>query len=455
MNINDLLKTNYIIEEKHNAFLEHNGTFLILSIEFKSKKSYDDFHKDHYDIINAKSFIGNKHYSFIECDNIGMSSYNKRIYLKYRVIMVTNYCIDNLDFKCFNSFSISFGDISWFVSDKASYEFLSDNNSMGINNFYKEYNLDFGKLIIFKNYTFKEKSNLFTMDNDILFKFDLNKSVSYNELIEIIYTFRNLLMIIGKRNINISSLYVEIDNRKYVFLDCFKEYNYSPINSIYENYLNHRVLTLCDINNFDKFINNFYREYKKLLPIIDSLFSNAKYSLPSKVRFINSATMVEDFANLYMTGEVNKETKIEDEKNKNAFVKKIFKVIEKVIVIEDENKGNICLGLKSILNDMQSSFVTKIKILIKKVNYTFNFDETQIEKISKQIRDARLACVHKGIFIDSKKTIYLNIYSSFIDDIIYLNILKILKININGNYSHIIEVDYNSKQLFDNISFKK
>ena len=454
--IDDILNDWYKIDEKFNSYFEVDERYINIVIEFDNLDEFNKFNKDIYDVINIKSIRSDNELSLINCSRYCVENSSNKIRIKYRVDRISEFVIKSIDDSVFDDITFSLDDINWFVLDETNYSFDPINENVKFNNYVKSYNLSFGKITIYRLFSFAHKSNEFKMNDDIAFNIKFNSAITYTEVIEKVYSFRNLLMIFGRRYLNVVNMFITNKEKEYRIIDCYKEYNHHPINNNYREYLDHHTLTLKCLKDFPQLINRYYEEYNKMLPIIDSWFSNVKFQLPPKVRFINLTTMIEDFANLYLKNKVNDDSINEAQKIKNDFIENIFGIFNKKMKITDSDKIAIKKELNELVKDNnQTSFIIKTKTLINNVNEIFEYSNNEIEIIIENIRNARLACIHKSIYIDEEKIQYISKYSDFIDDIVFLNILKLCGSDLRFDEWKCIEYNYQKKDLTHPIKFKK
>ena len=453
--INNLLKENYKIENKYYAFFEKTENSCNLRILFDNRDDFNYYNKEHYDIINVQSIISNIKLSLINCERCSVESKNGKLQITYEIDRISKFIIKSTNDKIFDDISFSFNDISWFVLDETSYSFDPIKEAVKFKSYLKEYKVSFGVIKIYRKFDFFHGVNKFKLADDIVFNIRFKQKISYNEVIEKIYCFKNFLMIIGRRNLNVTKMFITDNKRKYDIIDCYKEYSYRSLNKRYKEYLDYHTLTLNSLDNFSKMIEIFYGEYEKILSIIDSWFSTLKYTLPTKVNYINATTMVEDYCNLYLKKETKKEVELENKKIKTRFINDILDIINSKFEINENDKAEINEELNKLVKDNnQSSFIAKVKELINNVNEVFNYTTDEIEKISENLRNARTACVHKGIFIDENKSRYVLKYSYFINDVIFLNVLKLCDFDMNFKKLECVEFNYSKDELIYKVNFK-
>ena len=449
----DLIKDHYIAFDKYTAMLEQGERFLNLVIEFDNIKDFKEINKDKYEVIEICSTSTGDKYVLTNCIYKSEHTDEEKYVITYHIDRISEFLFSNLEDKVINNVCFRIDDIYWFIRDQEGIILNVKEKDVKYNPFKYSFDWQDGKFNIYGLTDFFDSKLSCTITEDLLFEIEFNKAKSFNEVIKKIYCIRNLLMVLGRRNLNITDIYINEGEEQRKIYDCYTEYKYKPDNETYSDYLDHHTITLKSIDNFQDVINCFINNYQTLMPIIDSWFSNEKYSLPSRVKFMNSITMIEDFANKYKKELVKIESKKASEENKSSFIEKIFTVLEDYIEIAEDNKEVIKNELYKIINDSSASIEFKIKILIEEVNDLLKLDENQISIIAKNIKEARIACIHKGIFIDGDKEKYVHIYAEFINDLIFLNTLRMLGIEFIDE--KLFFFNYDKEKLFDIVVFRK
>lgn len=442
--INDILDQTFIAFKKYYVRLKKENRFIFAYMEFRTREEFIEYNKDKYDSIVIEEISQKTKYSLLECEKYGTESNGKNFKIKYRVDRIINDTLKDLKKKYINEVEFVFDDINWFMNDNSSYDFDPIKCCVNVNHLYLEYSTNFGKVTIYKEFSFTEKTDEFNIKNDIVFKLKFDKEINYHEFRNKIYCFRNLLLILGRRHLDIKKIKInECD-----LYDCYEEYNYRPLNDRYMEYLDHHTITIKSIDNFGDAISNFFNIYDTIMPIIDGYFCNLKYTLPTKVKFINICSMIEDYANLFLNEESKKYREKEANNNKEKFIKKIAnKMLEQKIIGEKNFDSVINILEEEVKKDNSLTFKDKTISIIKNVNNSFEFDDSKIELISDNFREVRKQIVHKGVFIREELYPILESYCSFIEDIIYLNILNEIGIDISNSIFKCIEFNYDKKDL--------
>lgn len=346
--------------------------------------------------------------------------------------------------KNFNEIDLCFEDISWLFNETEYFQIEPLDDVISFNGFSNEYKTFFGKIIVGNFNTVKQTKSEINIKNDFEFKFIFNNSVSYNEVYEKIYAFRNLLLILGRRYFDIK----RIKLNDIELIDCFEEYLYNPLSKQYLEYLDHHTITLSEIDNFGEVVTNFLNLYDKIISIIDSFFVQTKYNLPDKVSFFNACSMIEDYVNLFLIEEAKANGEEEAANNKMKYIKKcINDMINEKIIVEEQKADVEIILYKHVKKNENLSFKEKVMALVKNVNNSFNFSDSEIKIIAENFRDARRAFAHNGMFIDEIFSPYISTYCHFTDDLIYLNILKQIGIDITKSQFECIEFNYSKSDL--------
>ena len=160
--------------------------------------------------------------------------------------------------------------------------------------------------------------------------------------------------------------------------------------------LSHRCLKIDNIDNIELIYNNFINNYKQLYPLIELYYNVTQYKVPNLTRFINSTTMLENYSRNYDFASAFALTKSKNSKSKDA------------------------------------SYIDMIISLITNVNDVFNYTTTEIDTIAENIKSARIYYIHYKTKQKSKPLTYDEQfhYSYFIEDIVLINIYKLIGLDI-------------------------
>lgn len=336
-----------------------------------------------------------------------------------------------------------FNDINWFINDDEPYDINIAKKCINIKEFNVKYSSKIGDITIYRVALFNNKTGELNINSDIEFRIEFNKNVSYYELKKI-YGFRNFLLILGRRYIDFEKIQINNNN----LYDYYEEYNYNPLNKEYTEYLNDHTITLSLIENFGAVISKYMDNYEKMISVIDAYFCSVKYALPTKVKFINACTMIEDYTNIFLISEAKKYKKVEANKNKQKFISQLTnKMLDQNIINESKIDNLINLLEDELKKDSVLSFKEKVISVIANVNESFKLNDNEIDIIANNFREARKQFVHNGMIVNSKDYIILEKYCSFAEDIIYLNILKIVGVDISDSIFDCIEYSYEKDDL--------
>lgn len=193
------------------------------------------------------------------------------------------------------------------------------------------------------------------------------------------------------------------NNQKIFFINCI--------------YVGHKSSINCKnntIDNIETVYNNFIKQYNQLYPLIEVYYNVTQYNIPNLTRFINATTMLEYYSRSYDS--INSLTL-----SKNINPKRHDPYYE-------------CMVLS----------------LINNVNEVFNCTTNEIDKISQNIKAARIHYIHyktnqnSKILTDDEQFRY----SYFMQDVVLLNIYKLLGLNISKyKYISFNNFFYNIKDL--------
>lgn len=157
-----------------------------------------------------------------------------------------------------------------------------------------------------------------------------------------------------------------------------------------------------DIENFDNILEKFNLIYERVYPLLELLYNAYSNKLPNLNRFLDVITMIEYYSREF-----------DNEKALNLTNSKRMK--------------------QELKEKDEPQFVDRVKSLIINVNEVFNFSEIEIDEISKNVKDGRTYYVHyeeKGWKLSNDE---LFRYYNFLEDIILLNIYKLIGLNITKN----------------------
>lgn len=451
--LNMLFEYNYIVNNKYYGKLTKEDDFIALNVEFDNINDFNAFKIKKNSVIEISSVVDSKKFYLFICDNLDSQVGDKLYKLKFDIDKISEYKIKDLEEKTIDSIKVKFDNINWFIPNKQYlYQILND-GIVKFPDFSQKYVLKGAELKINSIYGFLKTFNELTINKEIWFSFKFYTKKSFNEINDYIYIFRNLLMLIGKQNINVENLVITNCGKNYEIFDCVKKYNFNPINKNLKKYLDKNNITLDSIDNFAKIVNNFYDEYQKLLTIAESYFDCVNYSMAAKVEFINATTMIEDFSEKYMS----EQTKIIqyqiDKECKNGFISKIINVLKSKKYIDLTKEDKIIKDLNQIVyKSKEISFQSKVLALISSVNAAYNFSNSEMELIAFNIKETRMQCIHKGTLTDIELSDYFFRQGHFIEELILLNIYKIIGLDYINKKACYLNFYYTKEELLRKIN---
>ena len=382
---------------------KYNGVFMIherelrLYINLNDKSDYSVLTQD-IAIATAKIHNNGMRITLFNCIYIG-HEYERdmfRIIFFVDKIMI-NYSINGIDDRFIRTIRIKYDDISWFTNERAfNSDFLS--NEISLKPYYKTYILD-DRQIIFSILPQKsENNNNLMISSNYYFQFDFFDKKTFQEMIDSVYELRNMLMMIGKRYIEIEDMIIVDEHGEFNVIECGEKGIYNYDTEEFVNYLNRRIsLNIDNIDNFERIITKFRKKYNRFLPLLDLYFNVVRFNVPSLTRLINSFTMIEYYSQEF------------DRSN--------------VLLLHKKNsKGKRCNG--------DPTFKEMVYSLIYNINDVFNYSDSDIDIIAEKMRDVRTYYIH---YIKNGKKLNDDQITScvyFIEDIILLNFYKILDIDI-------------------------
>ena len=384
------------------------GTFYIkeqkLFLNINMTNDIEEWRKTCNDIkyISANFIENNKKLTLLNCMYSGHSSigYNpilnaSSIFCIDRILL--DYDLKKYDDKFINSICVEYSDISWFTNKKA-YKNEILKNKISIKPQFKKYEMN-DKIIIFGIlHSFNETLNSIQVNEIKGFRYLFLNKQNLEDVLQYVYLIKNLLMLLGKRNINVITQKINVNLQTYELIDCGVDKNTKLESEELIDYLNHRNgFKIEELENFISIVDKFEGLYKRLNPLLELYYNVVKYKVPDLTRFINALTMLENCSREF--------------DDSNALALTTAKIGKK------PKNG--------------ADFVDRVKSLINNINVVYNLSNTEIDKLSKKIKDARTYYVHydsNGLKLEKNK---LFKYVYFIEDIVILNIYLLLGINID------------------------
>lgn len=404
----------------YDAILAVNNNRLILKINMtKNISEWRNLDKN-YDIILGKFLFNNQKIFFINCINIGNSS--SMNCTKDTIENATaNFIIDRLILDK-NLSKTSLSKITKYSAFYKNLDLLFEGKSLmsdlkTINYDSNTHNYKINTSSYFMNILFycsmEENRHSLSVNRMSQVEFNHFRPININKALENIYMLRNFLMIILKQPIYVKKQLIYINDNAVELFDCNNNDEFLE-NADLEEMLSHRCLKIENINNIEVIYNNFIKQYNQLYPLLELYYNVTQYKVPNLTRFINATTMLEYYS-----------------RNYNFDAALSFSKIKKA-------------------NCDDPFYIDMVKSLITNVNEIYNFTDSEINKISENIKSARIHYIHYKTKQKSKPLTYDKQfwYSYFIQDIILLNIYKLLGLDISRhNYISFKDFYYDSNNL--------
>ena len=355
-----------------------------------------------YDILSGKFLFNNEKVFLINCMHSGHSSTTNcktgKLESAFAEFIIDRIIIDkNLSQKSLNNinkYSSSYENLDFFIESKP---FMSNLKTFDYDSNTKNYKIktDTYLINIMTFCSLNETQQSLSINRLSQIDFSHKKGISIKKVLENIYTFRNFLMLILKHPIYVKKKTIYIDDHPVELFDCSYRDTVLETTDI-EEMLSHRCLKIDNIDNIELIYNNFINKYNQLYPLIELYYNVTQYKVPNLTRFINSTTMLENYSRNYDFESAFALTKSKDSKSKDA------------------------------------NYIDMIISLITNVNDVFNYTTSEIDTIAKNIKSARIYYIHYKTKQKSKPLTYDEQfhYSYFIEDIVLINIYKLIGLDI-------------------------
>lgn len=376
-----------------------------LTLKINMTKNLNEWRKlnTNYDIISGKFLFNNQKIFFINCIYVGHKS---SINCKNNTIenVTSDFIVDRLIIDK-NICKTSLNNISKYSASYKNLDLFSESN--GIMSSLREIDYDsntcnykintpsYSMNIMFYYSTEEDRKSLIVNRSSCV-EFEHSKKVTIREALENIYTFRNFLMIILKQPIYVKKQIIYINDNAVELFDCNDSGDFLENPSL-EEMLFHRCLKINTIDNIETIYNNFIKQYNQLYPLIELYYNVTQYKIPNLTRFINATTMLEYYSRNYDS-------------------------INSLTLSKNKNPKR---------NDPYYEYM--VLSLINNVNEVFNCTTNEIDKISENIKAARIHYIHyktnqnSKILTDDEQFRY----SYFMQDVVLLNIYKLLGLDIS------------------------
>lgn len=420
-NISVKIKINNI---NYNAILYVENEMLKLKVDCTKNIERINENQNIIDVINGKILKDDTKVTFINCVHYGMqhmgfdeNEYTYAIYRIDRLLLDLN--LNNMQIKKFNNCKVVYDSIEDFFNEEIfDVDWIS--RKVQIMPFYKSHECNKEKLSFEMLSTIEENEDeyLVKLSKKIVVKLDFNKKVRIDDIIKRVYSFRNLMMILLKKDIGVKEQILEIDEKEYKLFDC-NNYEIKKCDENLKEHLIFRKVKYEDIENFNNVLEKFNLIYERIYPLLELLYNVYSSKLPNLNRFLDVITMIEYYSREFDNIEALKLTNL------------------KLIKLGKREKD-------------EPQFIDRVKSLIINVNEVFKFSDEEIEKISKNVKDGRTYYVHyeeKGWKLSHDE---LFKYYNFLEDIILLNIYKLIGIDITKNeYITFFNFYYVKKELLN------
>lgn len=392
-----------INKKTYDAILIVDNKRLILKINMlKNIPEWPKMNKN-YDIISAIFLFGNENIFFINCIFNGCSSRtsckNNTIesatadFIVDRLILGKNISKNSLN--KVQKYSASYKNLDLFSESKPMMSSLRTFDYDSNTHNYKINTLSYSMNIIFYC-SMEEDRNSLSINKMSHIEFNNFKAISIEEVLKNIYIFRNFLMILLKQPIYVKKQEIYINNSPIEVFDCNDTEEFLE-NADLEEKLSHRCLKIDNIDNIEIIYNNFIKQYEELYPLLELYYNVTQYKIPNLTRFINATTMLEYYSRNYD-----------------------FDAALALSQTKQSDRNDPC-------------YIDMVKSLIINVNEIYNFTDSEINIISENIKAARIYYIHYKTKQKSKILTYNQQfwYSYFIQDVILLNIYKLLGLDIS------------------------
>ena len=335
---------------KYNAILYVENQMLKIKVD--CTKNVENFNENRniINIITGKILKDNIKISFINCfhyemkhTNNGDKEYTYSIYRIDRILLGID--LKNTEIKKINTCKIVYENIEDFFNAKI-FDIDWIKQKVQIIPSYKIHKFNNEKISFEMVSSIEENIDkcCVILNKKIIVKLECNKKVNFDEIMERIYTFKNLMMILLKKNIGIKEQILELNGKEYKLFDC-DNYKINNGSEKLKEYLIFRKVRYEDIKNFDNVLEKFNILYERMYPLLELIYNAYSNDLPNLNRFLDAITMAE-----YYSREFD---------NEKALSLTNIKRLEKRLKEKEEPE-----------------FVDRVKSLIMNVNEVFNFSET-------------------------------------------------------------------------------
>ena len=386
----------------YDAILIVDNNRLILKVNMTKDISEWRKTNKNYDILAGKFLFENHKIFFINCLYAGHSSHQdfsndtvENLTVDFRIdrlILDKNISKTSLD--RITKYSASYKNLDLFFEQKPimsslrTFDYDSNTHNYKINT--SSYSMN-----ILSYCSLEEHRNSLSITRKSYIEFEHAKPITIKKALDNIYIFRNFLMIILKQPIYVKKQTVYINGNSVELFDC-NDNDPSLENADLEEMISHRCLKIENINNIETVYNNFINEYTQLFPLLELYYNVTQYKVPNLTRFINATTMLEYYSRTY------------------------------------DFSTAFSLSKKRSPKCNDAHYIDMVFSLINNVNQVYNYTTNDIDTISQNIKAARIHYIHYKTK-DKSKILTDNEqfrYSYFIQDVVLLNIYKLLDLDI-------------------------
>lgn len=386
----------------YDAILIVDNNRLILKVDMTKDISEWRQTEKNYDILSGKFLFENHKIFFINCLYAGHSSHQnlkndttENLTIDFRIdrlILGKNISKTSLD--RITQYSASYKNLDLFFEQKPmmstlrTFDYDSNTHNYKINT--SSYSIN-----ILSYCSLEEHRNSLAITRKSHIEFKHTKSITIKKALENIYIFRNFLMIILKQPIYVKKQTIYINGNSIELFDC-NDNDPSLEDADLEEMISHRCLKIENIDNIETVYNNFINEYAQLFPFLELYYDVTQYNVPNLTRFINATTMLEYYSRTY------------------------------------DFSAAFSLSKKRRANCNDANYIDMVFSLINNVNSVYNYTSAELNIISQNIKAARIHYIHyktknKSKSLTNNEQFH---YSYFIQDVVLLNIYKLLGLDI-------------------------
>ena len=210
--------------EKYNSVIILEDDILELKIDIsKNYKKWVRKQQD-FDTIKGRLISNNINVTFVNCMTCGIESiitnYKFNFIMNFKIDrIVKGYHLDGINFKKFNKFKVQYNGIGKFF-EKEIYKLEWNASKVLINTISNKHSFNGNNINIFLGAKMKEHNHSFTVDRQEIIEFEINEKIDFCEMIKIIYKFRNLLMILLKKDIIVQKQFIIDNDNVFEIYDC-------------------------------------------------------------------------------------------------------------------------------------------------------------------------------------------------------------------------------------------